>query len=242
MKNSNKAITIISAFILAGITNVVSAQSNNNAIEIFKPALNKVTYEVSAEEWAKTSTVMVNVGVDAVFNEDKLEQVRADILKKLNQLTPNAQWHVTNFARNQDQSGLERLQMQAQARVNNTALGNLRQQAKSLSKPGETITILNIDYSPSLAEIEATRMELHKQIYNQAKKELVELNQMYPNQKYYLHNIEFLSQPRLPEPQPMMRMSLMATNAKSDAMPMPVSDKVIVAARVTLASTITPAS
>lgn len=241
MKNSNKAITIIIAFILTGMNNIASAESNNNGIEIFKPALNKVTYQLSAEEWAKTSTVMVNVGVDAVFNEDKLEQVRADILKKLNQLASNAQWHITTFARNPDQSGLERLQMQAQARINNNALGNLRQQAKSLSKPGETISILSIDYSPSLAEIEATRMELHKQIYDQAKTELAKLNQMYPNQKYYLHYIKFLSQSQLPEPQPVMRMNLIAANAKAEAASMPVSDKVIVTARVTLASTIASA-
>jgi len=183
---TSKRLAMVMALLLSGATPIVCAEPAN-AITISSPELNKVTYELTAEDWAKTNTATVSVGVDAVFDENKLEQVRTDILQKLNQLTPGAQWHITTFSRNQDQSGLERLQVQAQARVNNTALGDLRQQAKSLSKPGQTFTILNIDYSPSLAEIEATRLELHKQIYNQAKAELAQLNQLYPNQKYYLH-------------------------------------------------------
>jgi hypothetical protein len=232
-----KKVMLVTAFIGAIMVNSAQA-APTSAIEIAKPVLNKISYDIAAEDWAKTATVMVEVSVDAIFNENNLEQVRTNILKKLNQLAPNAQWHITTFARNPDQSGLERLQLQAQSRVNNTALGNLRQQAKALSKPGVTITITNIDYSPSLAEVEATKLALHKQIYNQAKAELVQLNQLYPNQKYYLHTVEFLSQQQSLEPQPLMRMNLMAANSKPVAMP--VAGKVIITARVTLASTIAP--
>lgn len=202
-----------------------------------QPILNKVSYELTSETWAKTNTVLVNVGIDAAFSEAKLEQIRADILQKLARLTPGADWHITNFARSQDGSGLERLQMQAQARVNNNTVGNLRQQAKTISKPGETFTIVQLDYSPSPAEIEAARLALHKQIYLQAKSELNELNQLYSGQKYYLHSIDFSPQVAVVEPQLMLRMNALATSKGDATTAMPVDDKVILTAKVILAAT-----
>lgn len=201
--------------------------------------LNKVTFQMTAEQWVTTKTAKITIGVDATLNENQLSKVRTDILTKLGKLAPGAEWHITIFDRSQDNSGLEKLHIEAQARVAEAGLSDLRAQAKTMSKPGETYTVLNVEYIPTISEIEATEAALRAKVYESAKNELATINKVYPEQKYYLHSVDFSG--ATPPPQPLVasaRMSLakVATTVASPVLV--ISNNVVVTANVVLASNI----
>ncbi|NEU34931.1 hypothetical protein GN156_30190, partial [bacterium LRH843] len=88
-----------------------------------------------------------------------------------------------------DQSGLEKLYMQVNARLPQRDLLNLRNKLKTMSHAGLQFKIETIDFQPSLVEVEQARQQLRQQVYQQVSKELKQLNADYPNQRYFLHNV-----------------------------------------------------
>lgn len=153
--------------------------------------LNKVTLQLQAQRWVTTKTAMVTVGVNAAVSDAGIERIQNQILGQLNQLSSQGAWHIVSYTRQQDKSGLESIQISAQARLPQIELVNLRSKAKAMSKPGATFTIDDVQFTPSDDEITQANVLLRADIYQQAKAELDALNKMYPDQKYYLHSIEF---------------------------------------------------
>lgn len=196
-----------------------------------RPVINQVNYQTSVEGWVASQTAEVTVNVSASLTEDQLAKAHTDIVNQLNTLV-KADWHITQFNRTPNQSGLEQLQVEATARLPETALVNIRSQAKKISKEGETFTIGDINFTPTLADTTAERETLREQAYEQIQKELVTLNKMYPNQHYAVHAINFREQMT---PQPEMR--VMMANAKVGGnAPLTVQNKLTVTADVSLAS------
>jgi len=204
---------------------------------INNPVLNKVSFQTSAEQWVTTTTAEVDVNVDATMNEDQLAKAHDDILQKLNKLA-SADWHITQFNRSANDSGLEQLQVQAQTRLSESALSGLRDAAKSLSKPGETFTIQDIVFEPTLAETEAARTQLRLQVYQQVQNQLVQLNKIFSTQHYVVHDINF-NENITPQPAPRAMVMMAAgnnANANGSATPVAVANKIILNADVTLVS------
>lgn len=172
------------------------------------------------------------------MNETTLQTIQDDILKKLATLSDQGEWHIISFDRSQDQSGLEKVQISAQARLPSTALTVLRDKTKTMSKPGQTFTVDNIDFTPSEDEIRAANIALRGVIYQQAKDEVDRLNKAYPDQKYYVHDINFI-EGIIMAPGPIMPMNAMAmrSNMQSDNAPkLSVGNKLSINATVVLAS------
>ncbi len=199
------------------------------------PPLNKVSYQFTASKWASTNTAKVVIGVNASLNQQGLAQIHQDIMQNLQKLAPKAQWHVTRFDRSQNQSGLEQLSVRAEARIPASQLASIRSQAKTISQAGQKYTVVGIQYTPSVAELQKTRAQLRAQIYAQARAELASLNKTFLDQKYYSHEINF-NERVIPGPvQPrMMAMKVAGNTAAAEAMP--VSNKVMETATVVLAS------
>jgi hypothetical protein len=200
--------------------------------ESLEPLLNKVTLKLSAEQWVTTKTALVNVVVNAAVADHAIEKVQNDIMGRLNQLA-SGEWHVVSFDRQQDKSGLESIQITAQARLAQNQLANLRDKAKSISKPGETFTIDSVQFIPSEEEIRQASTLLRNSIYQQAKLEVDTLNKNFADQKYYVHQINFLLQPM-----PMMENMMMAkaASAPAAAQPLNVGNKQELQATVELAA------
>ncbi len=154
------------------------------------PPLNDVTFRLSAEQWVQTTSAKITVGIHATLNKKTLSQVRDQVMSNLNKIA-QGQWHITDFDRSQDSSGLETLYVEAEARVNESLLSNVNTEAQALSVPGTKYKIQNIDFSPSMMDIEKAKMELRKTIYHEASAEISTLNKLYPEQKYVLHEIRF---------------------------------------------------
>jgi hypothetical protein len=201
-----------------------------------EPLLNQISLQFLAEQWVTTKTALVTVGVNASVSDSGLEKIQSEVLSKLNQISNKAEWHIISFNRTQDQSGLERIQISAQIRLASADLGGLRDKAKAISKPGETFTIDNVEFSPSAEELRASNTALRNDIYQQIKAEIDDLNKLYPDNKYYLHNVSFLGEV-MPQPMAMYKANTMAAAAvERNTNQLIVGDKLKITASVVLAT------
>ncbi len=197
----------------------------------YEPLLNTVTLSLSGEQWVTTQTALVTIGVNATVTGGGLEKMQSTVLAKLNQLS-KGEWHIISFNRTLNQSGLEQVQISAQARLPSAELSGLRDRAKAITKPGETYTLDNVEFVPSEGELRAANTNLRNFIYQQAKNEIVNLNKMNPDQVFYIHSIDFLNTNVAP-PQPMM---FKAAGMNGNAASVAVGNKLVVNATVVLAS------
>jgi hypothetical protein len=239
MFKKNLLVSLCCGALLLGTTTILAAtEQDNNMLPCHKTNLSKVVLHLSAEEWAVTNSANVTVEIDATLNNLGLGQMREEVMGKLKKIA-DTDWHITQFDRTQTESGLEAVQIAAEARLPENAMTNIRTQAKDLSKPGLNFKIANIDFTPSLAELEKTRMGLRAKIYDQVQNELTNLNKVYAEQKYFVYQINF----DFVSPMPAMANVMMArvdgarNKAVGDAS-LSVSNKVIMNASVELASKI----
>lgn len=202
------------------------------------PNLNKISYQQAVDKWATTDTVKVTVSVDAALDKVGLAQINGYVLQNLKQMAAQGDWHVTQFNRGEDKSGLEVVHIEAEARLPGASLADLRDKAKSASKAGETYTVSNMDFSPSAAEMETAHIAARSEIYGDVKQEIARLNQAYPDQHYFLYSIDF--HPSQIQPQVMMAKAAMAgapmTGGAGSAVALPVNTKISEAATVVIAS------
>lgn len=220
---------------LIGLMLLLSTSSFANVS--LAPLLNKVTLQLHAEQWVTTQTALVEVGINAAVNTQGIEKIQAQVMQKLAQLSNKGEWHLVSFDRQQDRTGLESIQITAQARLPQAELSGLRDRAKSISKPGETFTIYNVQFTPSEEEFRQVRVALRNTLYQQAKAEIEMLNKIYPDQKYYLHNIDFNAGQVMPVAMSMTKMaSSAAVSAAEAAPPLAVGNKTELFATVELAS------
>ncbi len=192
--------------------------------------LDKVTLQLKTEKWVTTKTAQVNVSVNAGVADAGIDKLQEQVLGKLAQLSNQGEWHIVSFTRQQDKSGLESVQISAQARLPQSELAALRSKAKSLTRPGETYTIDDVQFTPSDDEMNQANSFMRSAIYAQTKTEIETLNKAYPDQKFYLYRIDFNMQPAA---MPMMAMSV-ARNATVPALN--VGNKIETYAVVTLAA------
>ncbi|MDX1902390.1 MAG: hypothetical protein SFW66_10400 [Gammaproteobacteria bacterium] len=199
----------------------------------FEPLLDKVTLSFNADKWVVAGAALVTVGINLSLSDQDMGHVQSGILEKLDKIATKADWHIVAFNRTQDESGLEKIQASAQARLPEKILAGLRDRAKALSKPGQTFTIDDIQFTPSEQEKRDAYVALRSNIYQQIKTELAQLNQMYPEQKYSVHEIHFVDQ----TPVGTMANVMMSKQAMVAASPeLPIGDQMKLNASVVLAS------
>lgn len=153
--------------------------------------LDKVSFQVSAKEWVTTQTALLGVNINVTLGNANLVRARNEIMERLNKIA-KADWHIVQFDRSQDSSGLEKLYVQAQARVNQQALTDIYKNAKEVSKPGAQYEISSVDFKPSLEEKQHVLAKVRAQLYSQITDELNQLNKAYPDQHYSINNLVFL--------------------------------------------------
>lgn len=200
------------------------------------PVLDKITFQTSAKQWVSTESALLSVNINVTLNNADLVKARADIMSSLNKIA-QGDWHLLEFDRSQDSSGLEKLFVQAQVRVKQSSLTDIYQNAKTVSKPGAQYTINTVEFKPSLEEVQAVRAAIRKQLYQQVGEEMERMNKAYPNQSYSVSNIQFVdgtnTQP--PVAYQAKTMNAMAMEASAPA-PLAVSNELILTAFVEAAS------
>lgn len=183
---------IILATLLTALGHLSYAEAHNKPLP-----LDKVGFQLSAKAWVSTQTVLVNVHVDASLNSPDVVKMRDTILNNLNQIV-KGDWHIVQFDRSQDSSGLDKLSIDAQVRVPQSALQDVYQRAKTLSKPGITYTMGEIAFKPDLQDVQNVRTELRQKLYQMVNTELAVLNKTYPEQHYTVNTLYFAEGEALP--------------------------------------------
>ena len=161
------------------------------AKDIIEQPLDKVSLTLSSERWVKTNTAKVKVSINATLTNLSLVQMRRQILENLNKIA-KADWHITQFNRSQDTSGLEKLFVSAEARVNQSVLSNVNIQAEKSSKPGIKYKINNIDFTPSELDVQKVKKLVRQDIYKKITSEISQLNTIYSKQQYSLYRVMFV--------------------------------------------------
>src|SRR5690348_946110 len=87
-----------------------------------EPLLNKVSLQLKAQQWVTTKTDLVNIAINAAVNDQNIERMQNEVMQKLAQFSNKGEWHIVSLNRQQDQSGLESIQIMAQARLPQTDL------------------------------------------------------------------------------------------------------------------------
>jgi hypothetical protein len=201
-----------------------------------KLVLDTVLFQVSAKQWINTQTALLSVNINATLTNADLVKTRADIMEKLSKIA-SGEWHLIQFDRSQDSSGLEKLYVQAQARVSQGSLTNVYQNAKSVSKPGAVYTIGSVEFKPSLDEVQQVRAQLRERLYQQARDELARINKIYSGQNYTLNNLVFNEGEVNPLPQYKASQAMVNTMAMPASAPnLTVSNELTLTAMVQAAS------
>lgn len=198
-----------------------------------RPPLDEITFVLTQQAWAKTDTANVTVAINAALDKTSLTTMRGTIMNNLNKIAP-ADWHLVQFQRSQDSSGLEKLSVEAEARVKETALNTINAQALSVSKPGSNYKIQSVDFTPTIADVEKIKQTLRDALYQQINTEIALLNKTYSTQKYMLHGVRFTD---YAPPHTQMLMQVAAPRAMAEvATTNTVSQMVTLTAEVDIAS------
>ncbi|AMP96135.1 hypothetical protein [Legionella pneumophila] len=198
--------------------------------------LDKIFFQVSAKKWVTTQTALLNVSINATLSNADLVKARADIMDSLNKIA-KGEWHLVQFDRSQDSSGLEKLYVQAQARVDQSVLTNICQNAKSVSKPGAQYEISGVEFKPSLEETQVVRAKIREQLYQQVNDELDRMNKAYPKQNYSVSNLVFVEGDSIPQqPRAYQAKEMNALTMAAAPAPLTVSNELILTAMVEAAS------
>lgn len=178
------------------------------AEEGYKPD-DHVSFTLSTEGWATTTTARVTVSVDAAVSGAAAGNARAEMQKSVGTIA-KADWRLTDFARSQDTTGLERWNASFEARIAESELGGIHDAAKKASKAGMQLTVQEVAFDPTLAEVEAVKAKLRADLYKQANDQLATINAAIPGRAYRITGIDFMNN-NMPMP-PMMRPMAMAKN------------------------------
>lgn len=153
--------------------------------------LDKVSFQISAKRWVDTQTVMLSVGINATLDSLDLVKARASMMTKLSKIV-SGDWHMVQFDRYQDNSGMQKLDAMAQVRVNQSQLNRVYDTVKEISRAGETFTVASIEFKPGLEEIQKTKAELRQQLNKEVQQELAVLNRTFTEQHFTLSALDYL--------------------------------------------------
>jgi hypothetical protein len=197
--------------------------------------LDEVNFQVTEKQWVTTQTALLMVNINVTLSDADLVKARTEIMGKLDKIA-SGDWHLTTFDRSQDSSGLEKLFVQAQARVKQESLTHIYQQAKAVTKPGASYEIANVEFKPSLDEVQQVKTALREKLYQKARDEMARLNQIYPGQTYTINQVMFDDGDAMPRPKSSRATEGLVSYAAA-APSLTVSNELVMTAMVRAAST-----
>ena len=136
----------------------------------------KVTMDFYTEKWLQTSNSEVTIAINASAPANKADAISKEFITKLSKISNQADWQITSINSSESESGLLKISAQANARIENNKLGELRTNLKSLSTPGEQYNISSISNQAELTTINNNKAALRKDLYAQIMKGENELN------------------------------------------------------------------
>lgn len=207
----------------------------------YKPD-DSISLSLSAEGWVTTKTARVLVNVNAAVSGDNAGTTRDSMIKTVNALG-GGEWRLISFNRNQSNNGLENWFAQFENRLPEADLNGLHDKVKKASKPGMQLDVGGIEFTPTLAENQATEATLRKTILEQANAELKSIQATFPERGYRVSTISFNGASPIAVPFAPRMMAMKAMGAPGDAAVssegtsgVETSQKMVLTAQVTYAA------
>ncbi|HEU0118513.1 MAG TPA: hypothetical protein VFR09_07760 [Alphaproteobacteria bacterium] len=235
--------------LLAALATLPALSASAQEVQLPKQD-DRVVFDVSGEDWVMTKTAHVTVNVEAAVNGNNAGSMRNDMVKAVNDLS-KGDWRLTAFNRSQDSTGLERWSSTFEARLPENQLNGLEDSAKKLSKVGMQMTVGDINFSPTLDEMEAARGGLRTKIFKEVSDQLTALNSTLPGRNYRIAMINFsgtgdepmpVAMPRVVRGQAMMMAANSSAPMPAATPPMERAEKIEMTARVVFAASDKPAA
>ncbi len=133
-------------------------------------AHDSVSLFFSVEELIVSDTVKVTLKVTKILS-DNIDFNIKNTLREVYEVD----WTITNLSR-YEETGLERINATAIARIPDSQISKINTKAKEVSKAGLEIQVSEFDYSPQRNKIEETKRSLRERIYKLAEDEAALLN------------------------------------------------------------------
>ena len=196
------------------------------------PVQDQVVLSLQEEGWVTTNSADVRVYFNIVQQKETADELKKEILAALANLAPKAEWYILSSRESKDQTGLNRWNVSANARVAESVIAGLQGKAESISRPGFKMGITQIDFSPTLDETNALKANLRSRIYTKAKEEAERLSKAIGGTAYQIRmvnfNPNFVAQPApMYKDMAMQRVSstMESSGGSGGGSKMPVSEK-----------------
>lgn len=151
----------------------------------------QVALQMVEEAWVETQTARVIVQLKTLLTGDKAAEPVVDP-KAIFAPVADGDWQMTRFQRGQTDTGFEQWVIVAEARIPQSSLTGIYDRVKDASSRGRTISVQHIDFSPSLAERQATAAKLRAALYKRAADEAAAIDAVFPDRGFAVHRIDFL--------------------------------------------------
>jgi len=203
------------------------------------PPPDQIVLTVTEEAWVETETARVSVEIKTLITNEDARAAAANPQAILDRIGLG-DWHVTGSYRQQTDTGFEQLLVVAEVRLPQTALSGIYERAKTASEKGRTVRVMGVDFSPSLAEREATAAKLRQAVYARAADEAKAVAAQFPDQGFRVHQVQFQDGGGVPVPMP-TKARMLAMDARAEAAPtagsgQQVSERMVLSASVVIAA------
>lgn len=150
----------------------------------------QIVLQLVEEAWVETNTARVVLQLKTLLTDDKSAEPAVDP-KALFAPVADGDWHMTRFQRGQTDTGFEQWVIVAEARIPQTALTGIYDRVKEASSRGRTFSVREIDFTPSLAERQATAAKLRAALYKRAYDEAAAVADIFPDRGFQVHRVDF---------------------------------------------------
>lgn len=151
----------------------------------------EVILMLDVEDWVETTSATVRIAADLAVESGAFGAARADLVSTLAGFGIDTTWRIVQFQKRADDAGFERWSVTAEARVPEAALSDMSAKAKEATKPGRSLRVAAIDFSPTMAEREAITDVLRSRIYARVGTEITALNAAFADRNFRVRMIDF---------------------------------------------------
>ncbi|MEO0393062.1 MAG: hypothetical protein AAF213_07435 [Pseudomonadota bacterium] len=157
------------------------------------PATNTIILELDFEDWAEPKTALVSARVGIITQQTQSGLIQARIKAVAEDASNHAAWRMAKLTPAGGARGAALWQAMVETRMTPDELGRLERTLSQYENGDSrgTFTIERIDFAPTLAEIQAVRAALRAQAYQQAAREIRQLNLAFPDKTYRIASITF---------------------------------------------------
>lgn len=136
-----------------------------------------IEFALLAEKTVVNKTVKLIAHIVAMIKSDTPEKTLTTNVQAMMMKFIDAPWSFSNMQRSADQSGMERITLQASARVSESQNYSLDKRTRAVSTEGLNITAVQADTTPPMSDIEKTESDLRADLLGKAIAEMAVINQ-----------------------------------------------------------------